>query len=132
MLSPRGSPKYPLKVRLSLRLQKIFNVVACLLSSLAHSKHGICLFFGDFHGRLELEFVPKLFYFSTVRRVIAFVVSLPTSTADVACPRFVHTDETWRFRTMSRFFITLFPPRPLRLVTKWMLPAIYLFVFPEA
>ena len=75
--------------------------------------------------------MPKLFYFSTVRRVFAFVVLLPPPTADVACPRFVDTDETWRFRTMSRFSIVLFSPRPMRLVTKWMLPALSLFVFPR-
>ena len=48
-------------------------------------------FFSDLHGRLDLELVPKLFYFSTVRRAFAFVVLLPPSTADVACPRFVRT-----------------------------------------
>ena len=88
--------------------------------------------FGDLHGRLDLELVPKLFYFSTVRRVFAFVVLLPPSTADVACPRFVHTDETWRFRTMSRFSIVSFPPRLMRLVATWMLSALFLFVFREA
>ena len=51
------------------------------------------VFFSDLHGRLDLELVPKLFYFPTVRRVFAFVVLLPPSTADIACPRFVHTDE---------------------------------------
>ena len=67
------------------------------MSSLPHSKYGICSFFGDLHGRLDLELVPKLFYFSTERRVFAVVVLLPPSTAYVAYPRFVHTDETWRF-----------------------------------
>ena len=58
IVSPRGSPKYPLKVRLSLRLRKRFTVVVCLLSYLPHSKYGICLFFGDLHRRLDLELVP--------------------------------------------------------------------------
>ena len=92
----------------------------------------LVLFFGDLHGRLDLELVPKLFYFSTVRRVFTFVVLLPPSAADVACPRFVHTDETWRFRTMSRFSIVSFPPRLMRLVTTWMLSALFPFVFREA
>ena len=93
----------------------------------------ICSIFGDLHGRLYLEHVPKLLYFSTVRRAIAFVVSLPPSTAHVACPRFVHTDETWRFRTMSGVSIVSFPPRPMRLVTNCMLPAFFfLFVRREA
>ena len=102
-LLPRGSPKYSLTVSVSLRPQQRFNVVVCLLSYRPHSKYGICSFFGDLHGRLDLELVPKLFYFSTVQRVFAFVVLLPPSTADVACPRFVHTGEPWRFRTMSWF-----------------------------
>ena len=131
MLSPCGSPKYSPTVSVSLRPQQRFNVVVCLLSSLPHSKYDICSFFGDIHGRLDLKLVPKLFYFCTVRRVFAFVVLLPPSTADVACPSFVHTDETWRFRTMSRFSIVSFPPRLMRLVTTWMLPALFRFVFPE-
>ena len=90
------------------------------------------VFFSDLHERLDLELLPKLFYFSTVRRVFAFVVLLPPSTADVACPRFVHTDEPWRFRTMSRFSIVSFPPRPMRLVTRWMLSALFRFIFREA
>ena len=53
----------------------------------------ICSFFGDCHGRLELELVPKLFCFFAVRRVFVYVVLLPPSTAGVACPRFAHTDE---------------------------------------
>ena len=71
-------------------------------------------FFGDLHGRLDLEVVPKLFYFSTVRRVFAFVVLLPPSTADVVCPRFVHTDEPCgvfepcRGFPSSRFHLALF------------------------
>ena len=88
--------------------------------------------FGDLHGRLDLELVPKLFYFSIVRRVFALVVFLSPSTADVACPRFVHTEETWGFRTMSRFSIVSFPPRLMRLVTTWMLSVLFLFVFREA
>ena len=64
--------------------------------------------------------------------MLALVVLLPPSTADVACPRFVHTDETWRFRTMSRFSIVSFPPRFMRLVTTWMLSALFRFVFREA
>ena len=79
-----------------MKKEKKKRVVVCLLlSSLAHSNHGICSFFGDLHGRLDLELVPKLFQFSTVRRVFPFVVLLLTSTADVACPRFVHADETY-------------------------------------
>ena len=131
MLSPRGSPTYSLTVSVSLRPQQRFTVVVCLLSSLPHLKYGICSFFDDLHGRLDLELVPKLFYFSTVQRVSAFVVLLPPSTTDVACARLVHTDETWRFRTMSRFSIVSFPPRPMRLVTKWMISALSLLVFLE-
>ena len=89
-------------------------------------------FISDLHGRLDIELLPKLFYFPTVRRVTAFVVLLPPSTADVACPRFVHTDEPWRFRTMSRSSIVSFPPRSMRLVTTWMLSALFRFVFREA
>ena len=72
---------------------------------------------GDLYGRLDLELVPKLFYFSTVRRVFALAVLLSPTTADVACPRSVHTDDPWRFRTMSRFSIVSFPPRLMRLAT---------------
>ena len=85
-----------------------FIFCSSLLSFLAHSKHGIFSFFGDFHGGLDLELVPKLFNFSTVRRVFDFVVLLPPSTAVVACPRFVHTAEPWRFRIMSKFSIVSF------------------------
>ena len=53
--------------------------------------HLFVFFFSDLHGRLDLELVPELLYFSTVRRVFASVVLLPPSTADVACPRFVRT-----------------------------------------
>ena len=42
---------------------------------------------------LILNLWPKLFYFPTVRRMFVFVVLLPPSTADVACPLCVHTDE---------------------------------------
>ena len=94
---------------------KRFNVVCLFLSSLPHSKYDIGSFFGDVHGRLGLEFVPKLFYFSIVRRVFVFVVLLPLSTANVACPRFVHTDEPWRFRTMLTFYFCLVPTSPYAL-----------------
>ena len=87
------------------------------------------VFSSDLHGRLDLELLPKLFYFSTVRRLFAFVVLLPPSTADVACPRFVHTDEPWRFRTMSRFSIVSFPPRFMRLVTTWSFPRYFASFF---
>ena len=110
MLSPRGSPKNSLTVSVSLRPQQRFNIVVCLLSYLPHSKYGVCPFFGDLHGRIDLELVPKLLYFSTVRRVFAFVVLLPLSTADVACPRFVHSNEPWRFRTISWFSIVSISP----------------------
>ena len=132
MLSPCGPPKYSLTVSVSLRPQQRLNLVLCLLSSLPHSKYGTCSFLGDLYVRLDPELAPKLFHFSTVRRVFAFVVLLPPSTAYVACPRFVHTDETWRFRTMSRFSIVSCPPRPMRLVTTWMLSALFRFVFREA
>ena len=75
------------------------------------------VFFSDRHGRLDLELVPKLLYFSTERRVFAFVVLLPPSTADVACPRFVHIDEPWRFRTILWFSTVSISPRRMRLAT---------------
>ena len=80
-------------------------------------KVGISSLFGDVHGHLGLEDVPKVFYRCMERRVFVFVVLLPSSTADVACRRFVYTDEQWRFRTMSRFSIVSFSSRPMRLVT---------------
>ena len=88
-------------------------------------------FFDYPHGRLDLELVPKLLYFSTVPRVFALVVLLPPSTADVVCPLVVNTDEPWRFRTMSNFSVVSFPPRLMRLVTTWMLSALFRFVFCE-
>ena len=112
-----------------MRLQKRFYLVVYLLSSLPHSKWSVCSFFGDLHGRLDLELEPKLFYCSTVWRVFVFLVLLPPSTADVACPRFVHTDESWRSRAMLGYSIFSFLPRPMRLVTSYMLPTLFLFVF---
>ena len=81
---------------------KRFNVVVRLLSSLPHSRHGICSFFGGNHGgfRFELELASQLYIFSTARRAFVLVVLLPPSTAAAACPRFAHTDEPWCFLTM--------------------------------
>ena len=75
--------------------------------------------------------MPKVF-FSRVRLVFTFVVLLSPSTADVVCPRFVHTDGPWRFRAMSRFSIVSFPPRLMRWVTTWMYSVLYPFVYREA
>ena len=105
--SPRGSPKCFLTVSVPLTPQQHFNVVVYLLPSFGAFKHGVCSFFGDLHARRDLELVLKLLYFSAVRRVLAFDNVLPLSTADVACPRFVHTNEPVRFRTMSWFFVVM-------------------------
>ena len=115
-----------------MRLQKRVSVVVCLLSPLPHSKYGICSFSGDLQGRLDLELVRKLFYFSTWPRVFAFVIWLPPSTADVACPRFVHINEPRRFRNISWFSILSISPRLMRRATTWNLPAVFIFVFREA
>ena len=61
-----------------------------------------------------------------------FVVLFPPSTADVACPRFVHTNEPWRFQTMLRFSIVSVSARLMRLATIWMLTATFLNVFRQA
>ena len=76
--------------------------------------------------------MPTSFYFSTARRVFGFGVSLPPSTAGVACPRFVHADDPWCFRTMLWSSIVSFPPRPMRLVATYMLPAIVSLRFRKA
>ena len=91
----------------------------------AFKAHGICSFSRGLHGRLDLELVPKLCLFATVRRAFAIVDILPPSTADVAGPRFVLANEPWRIRPMSWFSIVSISPRLMRVATTWMLPTLF-------